>query len=92
LIRVEAGRDIEERKDRGWEAILLLLNGGGRSKSFTLPCLDSPGTWAEVLETSGSQVPVSENRVSLAPHSLMLLRRDLSTHLAGHAAPGRGNS
>ena len=78
LIRAGAAPDIQEREDPGWEAILLLLNGGGRSRSFTLPGLDPPGTWTELLETSGSQVPVSENRVSLAPHSLMLLGRDPS--------------
>jgi hypothetical protein len=60
------------------EAILLLLNGGGRSKAFALPSLDRPGTWTEVLDTSGSQAPVSANGVNLAPHSLVLLRRDPS--------------
>jgi glycogen operon protein len=77
LIRADAVGDIEKPGDQGGVgAILLLLNGGGRSKSFTLPSLDRPGAWTEMLDTSGSQAPVSVNRVSLAPHSLMLLRRD----------------
>jgi glycogen operon protein len=76
LIRSDAGPGMEKVGDRGGEeAILLLLNGGGRSKAFALPSLEQPGTWTEVLDTSGSQAQVSENRVSLAPHSLMLLRR-----------------
>jgi isoamylase len=79
LIGGDAAADIEKRGDRGGEeAIILLLNGGGRSKSFSLPSLGGPGTWTEVLETSGALVPVSDNWVSLAPHSLMLLRRDPS--------------
>jgi glycogen operon protein len=58
------------------EAVLLLLNGGGRSRAFTLPPADRPGGWTEVLDTSGSERPMTgENQVSLAPHSLMLLRR-----------------
>ena len=78
LIRTDAAGDTKKGADRVGEAILLLLNGGGRSKSFVLPSLERPGAWTEVLDTSGSLVPVSENRVSLAPHSLMLLRREPS--------------
>jgi hypothetical protein len=59
----------------GEVATLLLLNGGGRSKPFTLPRSDGLGTWSEVLDTSGSQVPLGETRITLAPHSLVLLRR-----------------
>ncbi|MGZ8398005.1 MAG: glycogen debranching protein GlgX [Gemmatimonadales bacterium] len=57
------------------EEILLLLNGGGRSKPFTLPNLDPPGVWTEVLDTSAYRVPAGANRIDLAPHSLVLLRR-----------------
>jgi len=79
LIRTDAAGDTEKGVDRvGEEAILILVNGGGRSKSFTLPSLERPGAWTELLDTCGSQVPVSENRVSLAPRSLMLLRREPS--------------
>jgi len=60
----------------GAGAILLLLNGGGRSRPFTLPSLDRPGTWTEVIDTSGSQAQATASRVTLAPHSLMLLRHN----------------
>ena len=79
LIRADAEGDIGRGGDRSRvEAILLLLNGGGRSRAFALPSLDRPGSWTEVLDTSGSRAPVGANRVNLAPHSLVLLRRDPS--------------
>ena len=44
------------------DAILLLLNGGARSKPFILPALDGPGIWAELLNTSHPSVrPVRED-------------------------------
>ena len=61
---------------RGSEAILVLLNGGGRSRPFTLPGVDRPGSWTEVIDTSGSQVQTTASRITLAPHSLMLLRHN----------------
>jgi glycogen operon protein len=76
LIRGGAPGGIERGGDQSKEEeILLLLNGGGRSKPFTLPNLDRPGIWTEVVDTSGSQVPAGTNRINLAPHSLVLLRR-----------------
>lgn len=79
LIQAEPGGEIEAGGDGSREeAILLLLNGGGRSRSFTLPPPERPETWTEVLDTAGSPVPVSEKLMNLAPHSLMLLRRDAS--------------
>ena len=65
-------RDGERRS----EAILLLLNGGGRSRPFTLPDLDLPGTWTEMIDTSGSQAQAGARRINLAPHSLMFLRHN----------------
>ena len=79
LIRGGApGRSSENGDPGREEAILLLLNGGGRSKPFTLPYLDRPGVWTELLDTSGSQIPAGTNRINLAPHSLVLLRRSSS--------------
>jgi isoamylase len=78
LIRGEATDEIDERGRRiAGQAILLLLNGGSRSKSFILPNLDRPGTWTEVLNTAHA-VPrqVREEKLSLVAHSLMLLRYD----------------
>ncbi|HEV8176458.1 MAG TPA: glycogen debranching protein GlgX, partial [Gemmatimonadales bacterium] len=71
LVR-EGGSDIEG----GSAAMLLLLNGGGRSRPFALPGLGRPGNWIEMIDTSGSQAQSTANRITLAPHSLMLLRHD----------------
>jgi glycogen operon protein len=63
------------RADRGEDAVLLLLNGGGRSKPFVLPSLDRPGSWREVVDTAHPAVqPIEADRVTLTAHSLMLLR------------------
>ncbi|MDQ3223687.1 MAG: glycogen debranching enzyme, partial [Gemmatimonadota bacterium] len=56
------------------DSLLLLLNGGGRSRQFTLPALEQPGSWAELLDTAHEVTrPVREDRVNLAAHSLILL-------------------
>jgi glycogen operon protein len=76
LIREEASDETAQRGRRlNGDPILLLLNGGGRTKSFSLPAIGRPGSWTELIDTS-HQVPrpVQEARVSLVPHSLMLLR------------------
>jgi len=80
LIRGEATDEVNERGQRLMgEAILLLLNGGARTKMFTLPALDGAGGWHEIINTAHpTSRPVKENEVRLAAHSLMLLR---------HAAP-----
>jgi isoamylase len=78
LIRGEATDETDERgRPVTGDAILLLLNGGARSKPFVLPVLDHPGSWLEVLNTA-HPVPrqVREGRVNLVAHSLMLLRYD----------------
>jgi isoamylase len=57
------------------DALLLLLNGGARSKPFKIPALDGAGAWTEVVNTShpGAAV-VREGEVSLGARSLVLLR------------------
>jgi isoamylase len=75
LIRGEAPEEVDERGHpvRG-DSLLLLLNGGARSKQFTLPVLERPGSWTELLDTSHeSPRPVREDRVNLVAHSLILL-------------------
>jgi isoamylase len=76
LIRGEASDETDQRGLRlNREPILLLLNGGGRTKSFRLPPLGRPGTWTELIGTGPrSTRPVQEDSVSLVPHSLILLR------------------
>jgi glycogen operon protein len=78
LILGEATDEIDERGRRlRGEAILLLTNGGARSRPVTLPQLETPGAWLEVLNTA-HPVPrlVRHDTVSLVAHSLMLLRHD----------------
>jgi glycogen operon protein len=78
LIRGEATDEVDERGRRvTGNAILLLLNGGARSKPFCLPQLGRSGSWSEILTTSHPiPRPVHQDRVNLAAHSLMLLRHD----------------
>jgi isoamylase len=78
LIRGEATDEVDERglHLRG-EAILLLVNGGARSKLFTLPALDGPGTWTEIINTAHpSHRTPRQGAANLVAHSLMLLRHD----------------
>jgi hypothetical protein len=59
------------------EAIILLLNGGARSRPFTLPVLERPGTWTEIINTAHPHPrPIRQGRVNLVAHSLMLLRHE----------------
>jgi isoamylase len=78
LILGEATDEIDERGR--WllgEAILLLTNGGARSRPFTLPQLETPGAWIEVLNTSHPNPRLArQGKVSLVAHSLMLLRHE----------------
>jgi glycogen operon protein len=78
LILGEATDEVDERGRRlRGEAILLLTNGGARSRPFTLPPMESPGGWTEILNTA-HPVPrvVRQGRVSVVAHSLMLLRHE----------------
>jgi isoamylase len=56
-------------------AILLLLNGGARTKPFVLPDRGGPGSWIQLIETAHPASSVDEaGTVKLSPHSLQLLR------------------
>jgi glycogen operon protein len=78
LILGEATDEIDERGRRLLgEAILLLTNGGARSRPFALPQLETPGVWLEVLNTAHpEQRLVRQDTVSLVAHSLVLLRHE----------------
>jgi len=78
LILGEATDEVDERGRRLMgEAILLLTNGGARSRPFTLPQLEAPGAWVEVLNTAHPNPrTVRQGKVSLVAHSLMLLRHE----------------
>jgi glycogen operon protein len=78
LIRGEATDLVDERgrPPRG-SAILLLLNGGARSRTFTIPPMDRNGVWAQLLDTAHpTPRGIRGGQVHLAAHSLMLLRHD----------------
>ena len=75
------GEATDETDERGrrllGEAILLLTNGGARSRPFTLPPMETPGAWVEILNTAHPTPRlVRQGRVSLVAHSLMLLRHE----------------
>jgi glycogen operon protein len=57
----------------GSDPLLLLLNGGGRSRPFRLPA--SPAAWRVLVDTSHEGERPAEGQVTLAPHSLVLLRQ-----------------
>jgi glycogen operon protein len=57
----------------GADPMLLLLNGGGRSRPFRLPA--SPAAWRVLVDTSHEGERPAEGQVTLAPHSLVLLRQ-----------------
>jgi len=57
------------------EDLLFILNGGTRSRSFTMPTLSQPGRWRELLSTShtGERVLRTPTTLVLA-HALVLLK------------------
>jgi glycogen operon protein len=75
LLRGEAPEELDERgRPMTGDSLLLLLNGGARSKPFSLPALAQPGRWTELLDTSHEPSrPIREDQVNLAAHSLVLL-------------------
>jgi hypothetical protein len=57
----------------GRDPLLLLVNGGGRARAFVLP--ERPaGCWTAVVDTAHEGERAVETALSLAPHSLVLLR------------------
>ena len=75
LILGQASDEVDERgrPNRG-ETLLLLLNGGSRSRRFAMPSLSEPGQWTELINTTrpGARKPTGQ-AVNLAAHSLILL-------------------
>jgi isoamylase len=75
------GRAADEVDIRGRSApadtLLLLLNAGTRSHSYTLPRMESPGLWEELLNTARPGPwarQVRNDAVNLTAHSSLLLR------------------
>jgi glycogen operon protein len=75
------GRAADEVDIRGRsapaETLLLLLNAGTRSHSYTLPRMETPGLWEELLNTARPGPwarQVRNDAVNLTAHSSLLLR------------------
>ena len=78
LLQGRATDDIDERGRRVFgETVLLLLNGGTRSRLYTLPRMERPGAWEELLNTAhpGRRL-VKQSTVNLTAHSTILLRHN----------------
>jgi isoamylase len=75
LIRGEVPEETDEQgRPLSGDSLLLLLNGGARSKQFALPVMDRSGKWIELLDTA-HEAPrtIREDGVHLTAHSLILL-------------------
>jgi isoamylase len=75
------GRATDEVDERGrpvfGRTVLILLNGSGRSRPFTLPRLEEPGVWRMLINTAQpGQRGVRGETVNLVAHSFVLLRSD----------------
>ncbi len=77
------GRATDEVDERGrpvfGDTVLLLLNGGARSRQFTLPRMERAGLWEEVVNTSRHDIgtrPVRKGALTLTAHSVIMLRFD----------------
>jgi len=69
--------DARGRSTRG-STLMLLLNAGNRSRSYTLPRGVEPGRWEELVNTARPgpwRRSVEAPTVPLAAHSSLLLRR-----------------
>jgi len=76
LLLGRAADEVDERGRRAYgDTLLLLLNGGTRSIPFTIPRLESPGRWDELLNTSrpGTRI-VHNSSINLTAHTTILLR------------------
>jgi glycogen operon protein len=73
------GPATDEKDERGrpvrGDTLLLLVNGGSRSRYFALPRFEGSGAWQEELNTArpGGR-PIKGGGLNLVAHSLVLLR------------------
>jgi glycogen operon protein len=77
LINGASGDETDERGQpiKG-DTLMLLLNGGDRTKHFILPKLDEKGVWHEMLSTARPQAgrTFRSGSVNLLARSFILLR------------------
>jgi glycogen operon protein len=77
LLRGEGADDVDERgRPVFGETVLLLLNGGPRTRYFVLPKMKGQGIWQELLNTAhpGQTRLVKTPAINLLSFSLFLLR------------------
>ncbi len=77
LIDGHATDEVDERGHPIYgDTLLLLLNGGNRSRFFQLPVVEGGGSWEELVDTSRADGPrpAKGKGVNLIAHSLILLR------------------
>jgi len=80
LMLGQAADEVDMRgRSASGDTLLLLLNAGWRSRSYTLPRTELPGRWEEVLNTAQpgpwSRL-VRNDVVNLTSHSCLLLRHN----------------
>jgi glycogen operon protein len=75
------GRATDEVNERGrpifGDTILLLVNGGNRSRHITLPSMEESGVWQEIVNTARPEITarvVRTEGLNLTAHSLILAR------------------
>jgi isoamylase len=73
------GHATDEVDERGrpvfGDTVLVLLNGGERSRYFVLPKVEGSGAWTEVLNTARPGTRRARGKaLNLMPHSLVLLQ------------------
>ena len=86
------GEATDETDDRGrpikGETLLLVLNSGDRPVTFTMPDVEGPGIWAELVDTIERELRViTSAQIELAPSSLVLLRYGENRRMADSDAP-----
>jgi isoamylase len=76
MIKAAATDELDERgRPFEGETVLLLVNGGPRTRPFVLPELPEAGTWEELINTARPSARSGRERaVNLVAHSLILLR------------------
>jgi isoamylase len=86
------GEATDETDDRGrpikGETLLLALNSGEQPVTFTMPDIEGPGIWAELVDTGDRELRViSSSTADVAPSSLLLLRYGANRRMTDTDAP-----